>query len=175
VQYGSTMDNLKSKRSALPAILSLMLLIPGIAAAKPAAKNEPDAEVRARAESFLATWNHHDSKAMAAYWAPEGDLINMYGRVAKGRDAIADNLAGEHATDMRLATMTTSSLAVRTIEPSVALADWDVDVSGVLNPDATAAPPVKEHWTILLQRTNGTWWFTAARVSSFLTTPPVVR
>jgi uncharacterized protein (TIGR02246 family) len=169
------MENLKSMRNVLLAVFSVMLLIPMSAAAKPPVKVAPDTEVRARADAFLAAWNQHDSKAMAAFWAPEGDLINMYGRMAKGPAAIADNLAGEHATDMRLATMTTGTLAVRMIEPAIALADWDVDVSGVLNPDATAAPSVKEHWTILMQRKSGAWWFVVARVSSFVTTPLVVR
>ena len=95
--------------------------------------------------------------------------------MAKGAAAVTDNLAGEHATDMRLATMKTSALAVRMLEPDIALADWDVDVTGVVNPDASAAPSVKEHWSILMRKRSGRWWFVAARAASPVIVAPVNR
>lgn len=156
-------------------VLAALALVPMTVAAKPAAKPSPDVEVRSRADAFLAAWNQHDSPAMTKFWAPDGDLINMYGRVAKGPEQITDNLAGEHATDMRLATMKTSALAIRMIEPEIALADWDVDITGVVNPDASPAPSVKEHWSILMHKKGGVWWFVAARVSSFVPAAAVNR
>ena len=44
-----------------------------------------EAEIKARADEFAAAWNKHDTKAMADMWSTDGDLINPYGRVAKGR------------------------------------------------------------------------------------------
>ena len=169
------MDGLKSMKNSTLVLVASLALVPLSASARPPAKPATDTAVRSRAAAFLTVWNQHDSKAMATFWDSDGDLINLYGRVAKGPEEIANNLAGEHATDMRLATMATSALAVRMIDPTIALADWDVDVTGVVNPDASAAPAVKEHWTILMHRRDGLWRFIAVRVSSFVTAAPVVR
>ena len=53
-------------------------------------------EVRAVEDAFVAAWNKHDTKALAAGWAPDGDLINPFGRWAKGR-AEVEKLLGEQA------------------------------------------------------------------------------
>ncbi|HEX9148245.1 MAG TPA: hypothetical protein VF958_03705, partial [Thermoanaerobaculia bacterium] len=51
-------------------------------------KGGSEAQVRARSQEFAASWNRHDPKAMAGVWAADGDLINPFGRTAKGRNEI---------------------------------------------------------------------------------------
>ena len=50
-----------------------------------AADDTDTAAIHARTQEFLAAWNRHDAKEMAAVWAPDGDLVNPFGRAAKGR------------------------------------------------------------------------------------------
>jgi len=67
------------KRFAMVLLSLTLITIPLLA------KESDEAGIRATDEVFAAAWNKHDAKAMAATWAKDGDLVNPFGRVAKGR------------------------------------------------------------------------------------------
>ena len=60
----------------------IAILLCGAAAPPPSPSNE--AQIHARADEFAAAWNKHDPTAMAYFWSVDGDLINPFGRKAKG-------------------------------------------------------------------------------------------
>ena len=116
-----------------------------------------------RTGEFVAAWNRHDSKAIAALFLPDGDLINPFGRWAKGHEEVAKLLAQEQSTAMKATTMTTNAIEVRTPAPNVALADWDVTVTGMTGPDGSVMPPVKFHGAFVWVKKGGTWSIMAGR------------
>ncbi len=125
---------------------------------------EEDAKaVSARGQEFVAAWNKDDAKGMAALWAPRGDLINPFGRVAQGRAEVEKLFADEHAGVMKGTTFKVESEGVRVLGPTAAIMDWDVDVVGMVGPDGKAMPPLKHHITVVLAKRAGTWWIEAAR------------
>ena len=119
--------------------------------------------VEKRTGEFVAAWNRHDSKAMAALFLPDGDLINPFGRWAKGRDEVARLFADEQSTVMNATTMTTDAIAVRTLAPEVALADWDITVTGMTAPDGSVMPAMKFHVAFVWGKKSGTWSVIAGR------------
>ena len=119
--------------------------------------------IEKRTGEFVAAWNRHDSKAMAGLFLPDGDLINPFGRLAKGRDEVARLFADEQSTVMKATTMKTDAITVRTLAPDVALADWDITVTGMTAPDGSVMPAVKFHGAFVWAKKGGTWSVMAAR------------
>jgi uncharacterized protein (TIGR02246 family) len=122
-----------------------------------------EAAIRASEEAFAAAWAAHDAKAMAAFWAPDGDLINPSGRLAKGRAEIEKLFQDEHAMAMKQSTYKPGLLTVRFVEPDIAFAESDSEISGITNPDGTSAPTMKVHVNRLVRKKGGKWWIVAAR------------
>lgn len=119
--------------------------------------------VEKRTGEFVAAWNLHDSKALAALFLLDGDLINPFGRWAKGRDEVARLFADEQSTVMKATTMKTDAITVRTLAPDVALADWDITVTGMTAPDGSVMPAMKFHGAFVWGKKGGTWSVMAAR------------
>jgi uncharacterized protein (TIGR02246 family) len=149
----------------LMVVLSLALItIPLIA------KESSEAAIRKSDEAFAVAWNKHDAKAMAASWAKDGDLINPFGRVAKGRAEIESLFQDEHSKAMKQSMYKTGAMSIRFIEPDIAFVESDNEVSGVTNPDGTTAPPLKVHANRVVQKKDGKWWTVVARPVIY--TPP---
>lgn len=119
--------------------------------------------VTARAQEFVAAWNRDDAHGMAAVWAPEGDLINPFGRVANGRAEVEKLFVDEHSGVMKGTTFKVVREKVRMLGPSIAVLDWDSEVVGIAGPDGKPMPSLKHHITIVLAKADGTWWVEAAR------------
>ena len=119
--------------------------------------------LHARAAEFKAAWDRNDAKAIAALWAPDGDLINPFGRVAKGRAEVEKLFQDEQTTIMKGTKFVFVSESAHEIAPDVALADWDIEVTGMKGPDGAAMPPLKHHVTVVWVKHDGQWWAAAAR------------
>lgn len=128
-------------------------------------------EVRAAGDAFVAAWNKHDAKAMAALWAPDGDLINPFGRVAKGRAEVEKLFSDEHTTVMKGSTYSLSNFTARFPSPAVAVVDWDGEITGVQAPDGSPIPAFKHHVVDVYTKKGGKWWLMTARAMAFLPPP----
>jgi uncharacterized protein (TIGR02246 family) len=130
----------------------------------PATKQANEMEIRKVGDDFSNAWNRHDAKAMSEFFAPDGDLMNPRGRTAKGRGEIEALYREDHAGFMRNSVMKiTGAPSIRFVEPEVAFVDSDVEVSGALNPDGSAAPTQKAHVARLMKKSGGKWWIVASR------------
>jgi len=131
------------------------------------AEDPREKEVRSVEDAFVTAWNKHDPKAMAAQWAPDGDLINPFGRWAAGRAEIEKLFTDEHTTFMKGTTYSFSNFKVRFPSPAIGYADWDGEVAGMHNQDGSAIPPFKHHVAALFAKKAGHWWIVAARAATF--------
>jgi len=134
-----------------------------------------EAQVRARCQEFAAAWNRHDAKAMAGFWAPDGDLINPSGRMAKGRADVEKLFTDEQAGVMKGTTFTITGMTVRLLEPDIAVADWDVEISGMQSPEGTAMPVLKTHVNSVMMKKSGQWWVVAGRPVIYQSAPASAR
>ena len=67
-----------TKLLLLPVLLGLILC----SAAR--AQSKEDAAIQKRHDEWCEAWNKHDAKLMAGFFVGDGDLINPFGRHAKG-------------------------------------------------------------------------------------------
>lgn len=132
-----------------------------------------ESEVRARGDEFAAMWNKHDPKAMASMWAPDGDLMNPYGRFAKGRAEVEALFKGEQTTVFARSTYKNVKTTVRVLSSDMALAEWDAEVTGALGPDGKTVPMIKPHVIGLMKKSGGQWWIVTGRAFTFLPMPPM--
>src|SRR5581483_615063 len=126
--------------TSLCALLVLALSAPTLqaAAAKPTGSAE-DA-IRRTSQEFVAAWNVHDAAKMAAVWATNGDLINPFGRHAKGRPEVQKLFVDEQSTMFKSSTYSIDSNDIRMLSPTVAVADWESTVTGMTDPTGNPAP-----------------------------------
>jgi uncharacterized protein (TIGR02246 family) len=154
----------------------IAILLCGAATAPPAKSTAPpsksnEAQIRERADEFAATWNKHDPTNLAYFWSVDGDLINPFGRKAKGLTEIQRLFQDEHSKGMKDSTYTFTSMSVRFLAPELALVDGDAEISGVASPDGTVAT-LKPHVTSVWRKSGGKWWIAAARAFIYVPPPP---
>jgi uncharacterized protein (TIGR02246 family) len=147
----------------------LFLLVCATAIANPAVENE----IKTLNDQFVAAWNHHDTKAMASMWAPDGDLINPFGKTAKGTAELEKLFATEHAGPLKGTTYKVSKMSVRPLTADLAVADYDVEITGMMGPDGKAQPALTPHVTSVMKKANGKWWILSARAFSYMPAPPM--
>src|SRR5437899_10384094 len=167
------------KEESMPKAMQTALAI-AIASIASLAVAAPDtsggeAQVRARCQEFAAAWNRHDAKALAGFWAPDGDLINPFGRMAKGRADVEKLFTDEQAGIMKGTTFTITGMTVRLLEPDIAVTDWDVEISGMQSPEGTAMPVLKTHVNSVMMKKSGQWWVVAGRPVIYQSAPASAR
>ena len=151
-------------------VIALVLGVMGFSIA-PAATAGDEEALQKRLEEFTAAWNKNDAKAMAAIWAPDGELINPFGRVAKGRAAVEKLFTDEHSTFMKKTTYDVKSSSVRILTADVALMDFTCDVLGMKGPDGKDLPTFDHHVTLVMAKKDGNWWVAKALAVQYLPTP----
>ena len=146
----------------------IAILLCGAAAPPPSPSNE--AQIHARADEFAAAWNKHDPTAMAYFWSVDGDLINPFGRKAKGLTEIQRLFQDEQNGPMKNSTFTVTRESVRFLAPDLALVDMDTEVAGVATPDGTTST-MKPHVFSVMRKSGGKWWISSSRVVNYLPPP----
>ncbi|HET7537501.1 MAG TPA: SgcJ/EcaC family oxidoreductase [Candidatus Didemnitutus sp.] len=137
-----------------------------------AAASKDEAAVRDHCATFIAAWNKHDAKAMAATWAEDGTLINPFGRIGNSRAEVEKILTLEHSTVMKTSTYKAEIVTVKFVEPNVAVTDWDSEITGMTDPKGAALPPFKHRVCIIVVKKDGKWSTAAARAFADLPPPP---
>ncbi len=145
-------------------LLVSALVIPAIGLAMAAGRLDETAAVKKTATDFQAAWNKHDAKALGAFWAKDGDLIDPMGKLSTGNAEVEKFFAGEHSTGpLAKSTFDLKKDTVRFITPDVALSDWDVVLTGLAGPDGTASGPMFHRVVVISKKEGGTWKIAAAR------------
>lgn len=134
-----------------------------------AATDPRQAEVTAMATAFVDAFQKGDAKALAAFWTPDADYIDLNGRAIKGRDAIA----ADYAELFRNTTLQgKGGLALRIEVHSLRFptADTAIEdgVTSVFGPDGTL--PSRARYTNTLVKKDGKWLLASVRESPFV--PP---
>jgi uncharacterized protein (TIGR02246 family) len=144
-----------------------------LCAATPAPAASNDAQIRKMTDDFAAAWNKHDATALAHFWTADGDLINPWGRKAKGFTEIQQLLQDEQNGPLKGSTYSTATMSIRMLAPTLALADLDSEIANIPNPDGSTATfaTFKHHVVFVLRKTNGKWWIVSARPYAFAPSP----
>jgi uncharacterized protein (TIGR02246 family) len=121
-------------------------------------KGSPDEEAIVKnAEAFHKAFEAGDAKAVAAFWAPDGDYVDLKGKHLKGRPAIEKAFAEFFAENKGLK-LRINITALRVLTPELAVEDGTTEV---IPPDG--GPPSRARYTIVHVKKNGTWQLASVR------------
>jgi len=126
-----------------------------------AAQGDSSDALKQSVAAFQAAWNAHDAGAVAALFAPDGDLIMSDGPVTQGKGAIQQWWRDRFA---RMGKTTSISLTVRTVRAvtsDVALLNVLAKTSGELPQQAGSS---EDRGTWVMVRQGGQWRISALRV-----------
>src|SRR6201981_484701 len=124
------------KSIALAAILTLASLTLGSLPANAANQAPVDKEaIFNNAKGFVDAFEKGDAKAVAAFWAEDGDYVDLDGRHLRGRAAIEDAFK-EFFEENKGLKLRIDVKSVRFVTPDVAIGDG---TSSVIPPDGS--PP----------------------------------
>ena len=116
------------------------------------------------AQAFVEAFEKGDAKAVAAFWAEDGDYVDLTGRRLQGRpaieDAFKDYFAGNKGVKLRI-----DVNSVRLVTPDTAIEDG---VTSVTSPDG--GPPNQARYTNVHVKKDGQWVLQSVRESPY--TPP---
>jgi uncharacterized protein (TIGR02246 family) len=121
---------------------------------------EPDpqeAAIHKVAQGFVEAFHKGDAKSVAAFWAPDGDYVDLGGRVFNGRKAIEQTFTelfkGSKGLRLRIEV---ASLRF----PSAELAIED-GTTAVIPPDGSA--PSRARYTNIFVKKDGQWLLSSVR------------
>jgi uncharacterized protein (TIGR02246 family) len=120
--------------------------------------------IRKAYSQFVAGWNKHDVKAMAAMFLEDGDDVEPDGHVAKGREDVEKLFKMEHDTVMKKTKLSLTVDSVWFITATVALVDGTYEVAGIVAPDGKELPPRKGRLSSIWLEERGRWWIAASRL-----------
>lgn len=145
---------------ALLAMTFSLTALSGLAQ-QPKANPKEEAALQKNAEAFIEAFHKGDAKALAAFWAPEGDYTDQTGRHLKGREAIAKAFQGFFAEHKGLK-LRIDSFSLRFVTPEVAIEDG---VTEVIAPEG--APPSRARYTIVHVKKDDQWLLGSVRDTPF--------
>jgi uncharacterized protein (TIGR02246 family) len=125
----------------------------------PDKRNQDEAQIRAGEHAFVKAFNTGDAKAIAAFWAPNGSLIDEEGTLFRGRAAIEEQygaLFKEHPT-ARI------QIAITSIEFPTTTTAIEDGIARVVAKDNT--PPTASRYTAMHVRQDGKWLMASVRES----------
>jgi len=116
------------------------------------------------AKAFVDAFEKGDAKAVAAFWAEDGDYVDLTGRRLQGRTAIEDAFK-EFFKENKGLKLRIDVKSVRFVTPDVAIEDG---TSSVIPPDGS--PPSQGSYTNVHVKKGGQWVLQSVHEAPY--TPP---
>jgi uncharacterized protein (TIGR02246 family) len=153
------------KSFALFTILTLASFSVGLLPASAANQGAGDKEtIFSNAKSFVDAFEKGDAKAVAVFWAEDGDYVDLDGRHLQGRTAIEDAFK-EFFKENKGLKLRIDVKSVRFVTPDVAIEDG---TSSVIPPDGS--PPSQGSYTNVHVKKGGQWVLQSVHEAPY--TPP---
>jgi uncharacterized protein (TIGR02246 family) len=116
------------------------------------------------AQAFVDAFEKGDAKAVAAFWAEDGDWVDLTGRRLQGRPSI-ENAFKDFFTENKGSKLRIDVNSVHFVTPDTAIEDG---VTSVTSPDG--GPPNQARYTNVHVKRDGQWVLQSVRESPY--TPP---
>ena len=153
------------KSIALFAILALAFFHQSLLTASAADQEAGDKEALFNnAKAFADAFEKGDANAVAAFWAEDGDYVDLNGRRLQGRPAI-ENAFKDFFAENKGLKLRIDVNSVRFVTPDLAVEDGR---TSVIPPDG--APPTQARYTSLHVKKNGQWVLESVREAPYTRT-----
>src|SRR5260221_13885779 len=116
------------------------------------------------AQAFTEALDKGNPKAVAAFWAKDGDYVDLHGRQLQGRPAI-ENAFKDFFTENKGLKLRIDVKSVRFVTPETAIEDG---ITSVIPPDG--APPSQSRYSNVHAKKDGQWVLQSVREAPY--TPP---
>jgi uncharacterized protein (TIGR02246 family) len=146
----------------LTASAAVAVLVAAVTYAQ-AGRADDEAAIRRQIDQFAAAWNKADAKAVAQFFADDGDYVSSTGQKGEGRTGIEKVLSEQFAGVFKGATLKTTITAIRFLKPDVAIVNGAFEVSGMKGPDGKELPVRKGLSTNILAKQGDKWLIAALR------------
>ena len=113
--------------------------------------------IRAGSEVFVAAFNKHDAKAVAALWTEDGEYIDDTGHTIAGREAIEKDYAEFFAANPNIEIQIVID-SLRVISGDIAIEDG----RAIVDPPPPGAPGVSKYTTVHT-KVDGKWLMASVR------------
>jgi uncharacterized protein (TIGR02246 family) len=139
------------------ALITALMATTTRAASSEQSRTDDEKAIRLEADAFIKAANAHDAKALAAVFAPDGELVNEERHAVQGREAIERTFAAVFQANPKLY-VGVSIRSIRFVGPSLAIEDG---VSTIVPKPGEAA----EHYryTVVHVKQDGKWQMASAR------------
>ncbi len=150
---------ISSRARVVGAVLAVLLFSLAVSSAQmqPKTSEADSSAVKAVMASYDDAFNQHDSHAVGALFADEGDFTNMRGSSKHGRQTIEQNYGNLFAGGLKNAHRTDTLKSVRFITPDVAQLDADWEMTGTKTADGSEAPARKGGLDWVVAKVKGQW------------------
>jgi uncharacterized protein (TIGR02246 family) len=108
-------------------------------------------------------WEKGDARRVVANFAEDGDMIDPFGRVARGRDAVAALLAGNFGGMFQGSRIVFDPQRIRFLTRELAVVDGTWQVTLPQAPGGQKPPPITGLVTTVFRKVNGRWQVQADR------------
>jgi uncharacterized protein (TIGR02246 family) len=126
-------------------------------------------------EEFVAAWNAHDPKAMAAKWAEDGDLITPWGDLCRGGEQVQEHFAEELRGVMKTSAMEMMLASVRWIADNIVVVDAECTISRMSDVVGREMPVLQPHIVLVMSKINDGWQVLSARPYEFSPQPGTAK
>lgn len=126
-----------------------------------AAEDADRAAIASLGDAYVAAFNRGDAKAVAAFWTPDGDYIDLDGQRTAGRPALESLFAGYFASHPGVQVRIDSE-SLRFPTPDLAIEDG---TSSVLQ---KSGPPSRARYANTFVKQDGKWLLATVRESPFV-------
>jgi len=128
---------------------------------------DDEAAVRAVEVAYDAAWNAGDLTSLLHLLTDEVVIINPYGEMTVGRDAVESSFAALFDGAARGSTHTTQIRAVHFVAPDIAL----VDAQAIIANFGPGPEPLRHDFTDVLAKTSEGWRIDHVRAYTFIPRP----
>lgn len=143
----------------------LMLSMTAVAWAEDHSKDNK--EIIQAVSGFVDAWNNHDPKAMASFWAEEGDLINPWGNWGHNKKGVETLFQKDQSKEgpFNKSRLKLSVTKIRFIpdNENVAVVDVDGEAIGIKAPNVDSTTRITHHIVFVFFKQKGSWKIFAAR------------
>lgn len=125
---------------------------------------DPQAAITKQAQAFVEAFQKGDAAAVAEFWTPDGDYVDVSGDAIQGRKAIAQRFTQVFAENKGLKLR----IDIQSVRFPTADAAIEDGVTSVMSPDGGL--PSRTHYTNFLVKKDGQWLLASVHESAYV--PP---
>ena len=147
-----------------------MILFAALAAAAPVSAQAKTTDVLSTSDQaaiaklqtdWTTAWDRHDPEGLAAGFSENGDLLNPFGRFAKGHDQLVALFKEEHTSRLKDSTYNGTCEPARLLAPDVAEVNCVYTVEGLKGPGSDST--IHGNMTKVVVRSGDEWKVALAR------------